>query len=327
MNASSLAVLIWVSIAAGRVLAATEPLQVLIWNQHNGIAADRGAKTGKVEVFDGQKLVASQENVTFEWGHTSDPKTTITFPGVDRFDRVRVTVTECYGLGGGLSEVQVLRGGQPAAKRWIATASAEYHDDPHYSAQKVVDGVVNSQRASEGYWLLPDAIPGWVELSPASAVPGGPASVGPAGEVSGKFWVTVDDDAVLILNGVQLHHAAGAESSSPEVALKAGDRLVVRLIDVGGGHRFKIIFVSTDRRTIVNFTNRAFKIFKDPETRDFTDAEFARVTKSARQERIAAQWERLPFKNNSEWLWGDTQTNCVLGGIITKEMFKPMPPQ
>jgi hypothetical protein len=140
--------------------------------------------------------------------------------------------------------------------------------------------------------------------------------------VKGKFFVSVDDEADIFINGTQLHHAR-LESESPETELKAGDRIVVKLKNIAAKRRFMILFLSTDRKQVISFTQNSFKILPDLAINDFTPAEFAGYKKHA----VALQGDNtkiypLPFKSSSKWIWGDLDL-CNLGCLVTPELFKP----
>ena len=79
------------------------------------------------------------------------------------FDTVKVEVTKYCGAGGGLSEIQVIKNGRNIAEGCVARASACYAG-AEFAADRVVDGVTSSAVFGVGYWLLPDATPGWIEL-------------------------------------------------------------------------------------------------------------------------------------------------------------------
>jgi hypothetical protein len=141
--------------------------------------------------------------------------------------------------------------------------------------------------------------------------------------VKGKFFVSVDDEADILINGVQLHHARLDESESPETELKAGDRIVVKLKNIAAKRRFMLLFMSTDRKQVISFTPNSFKILPDLTIKDFTPAQFAEYKKHAFPiEGDFAKTYRLPFKSNSKWLWGDLDI-CDLGCLVTPDSFKP----
>lgn len=147
-----------------------------------------------------------------------------------------------------------------------------------------------------------------------------PGTTPPKG-VTGTFYVSVDDGAKIFINGQQVHDAGVNESRSGELELSVGQRIVVQLRDDGGGHRFMMAFVSSDRQTVISFRHRDFKIVPDLDATDFTPAEFLKWPKYAKDEK---RKPLLPVKNYSEWMWGDVP-KCILAGTITPEMIKPLP--
>jgi len=94
--------------------------------------------------------------------------------------------------------------------------------------------------------------------------------------VKGKFFVSVDDEADLLINGVELHRAS-KDFESPEIEFKPGDRLVVKLKNIAAKRRFMILFMSTDRKQMISFTANSFKILPDLTINDFTPVEFCRL--------------------------------------------------
>lgn len=143
--------------------------------------------------------------------------------------------------------------------------------------------------------------------------------------LKGKFFVSVDDSADILINGASFHHAGLNESESPEMELKAGDRIVVKLKNTLGKGRFMLLFMSSDRKQMVNFTTRSFKILSDPEMKDFTPADFAGFRKQAKD--VTGDFGKpymLPFKSSSKWVWGDVNV-CSIGCLMTQDMFKANP--
>ncbi|MDI1314042.1 hypothetical protein [Prosthecobacter sp.] len=140
--------------------------------------------------------------------------------------------------------------------------------------------------------------------------------------IKGKFFVSVDDEAVILLNGAQVHQANLNESESPEFELKAGDRILVKLKNTLGKGRFMLLFMSTDRAQMVSFTAGSFKLLPDSTVSDFTPADFAGFKKQAKavQGEFAEPY-MLPFKSSSKWVWGDVDVSSI-GCIVTPQMFK-----
>ncbi|MFZ2277660.1 MAG: hypothetical protein WAW39_07665 [Prosthecobacter sp.] len=140
--------------------------------------------------------------------------------------------------------------------------------------------------------------------------------------VKGKFFVSVDDEADIFVNGAQFHHSPLNESESPELELKPSDRIVVKLKNTLGKGRFMLLFMSTDRKQMISFTSGSFKILTDPTASDFTPTDFAGFKKQAKavQGEFAEPY-LLPFKSSSKWVWGEVDVSSI-GCVVTPQMFK-----
>ena len=104
----------------------------------------------------------------------------------------------------------------------------------------------------------------------------------------GIFYVSVDDGAIIFINGAQVYEAAIGETRSPEL------------------------------ENVVSFKRRNFKIVPDIGVSDFTVAQFDGWKKYAEED--DDREPVLPIKSRSEWVWGDLD-KCVLACVITPEMF------
>lgn len=141
--------------------------------------------------------------------------------------------------------------------------------------------------------------------------------------IKGKFFVSVDDEANILVNGAQFHRAPLNESESPELELKPGDRIVVKLKNTLGKGRFMLLFMSADRKQMVSFTPSSFKISPDPTINDFTPVDFAGYKKQAKAvQGDFAKPYLLPFKSGSKWVWGEVDISSI-GCVVTPAMFKP----
>ena len=167
--------------------------------------------------------------------------------------------------------------------------------------------------------LPPEKQTAMVKVAPAKPGP----IVEPAKDapVKGKFYVEVDDLAVLYLNSVKIHRANLGASQTGEIDLKPGDHLVVQLQNATAPRYFKLLFVSSDKHQMINFPNTALKILPDPEAVDFAPAPFAASARYARQ--IKNNRNPFPYKNQSEYMWGEADI-CTLGALLTREMFVPL---
>ena len=148
-----------------------------------------------------------------------------------------------------------------------------------------------------------------------------PALIPPS---KGKLFISVDDKAVIFVNGTEVHKGDLGESEFSDIELKPGDRIVVNLKNTLDKHRFMMLFMSNDRKQMVSFTSRFFKILPDPLAKDFAATDFAQLRQQARDVRLGdyTKGYPLPFKSTSEWIWGDVNV-CSIGCLLTKEMFKP----
>ena len=147
-----------------------------------------------------------------------------------------------------------------------------------------------------------------------------PSKTPPKGTI-GTLYVSVDDGAKIFVNGQKVHDAGVNETRSGELELSVGQRVVVQLRDDGGVRRFMMLFVSSDRQTVISFRHRDFKVVPDIDVTDFTPADFQRWPKFAKEEKHKPMF---PFKGYSEWVWGDL-SKCIIACTITPEMIRPMP--
>ena len=148
--------------------AAADPAyELVIWNQHNGTAKDRGTKSVRVEVFNGGSLLWKVDKLELEWSGDADTKASVKIPHQSfnfNFDRVRVTVLEWNAGGGGLAELELLKDGANIARQCTVTASAFLQNDQRFGPKRLNDGITSSKDFAVGYWLLPNDKPGWAEL-------------------------------------------------------------------------------------------------------------------------------------------------------------------
>ena len=133
----------------------------------------------------------------------SSSNTVVRLPNID-FARVRITVTRWTGSGGGLSEVEVLKGGENVALGCKVNASSAgsmslartksqmqnqnvKKPDNNFSSYRVTNGVRCGDNGNpdsthhmpplyEGGWRLPANTPGWVEIVLGEKDSGQPSS-------------------------------------------------------------------------------------------------------------------------------------------------------
>lgn len=144
-----------------------------------------------------------------------------------------------------------------------------------------------------------------------------------APSVKGKFYLYIDDSIHLYLNGTEILALENTWKSTQtrEVVLKAGDRIVARIGNAAGARGFMLLFVSSGLRQCVQFTHSSFKNLPDPGATDFTP-DAIHSARTAKQDKTNNR-QPLPFKNRSEWVWGETDSS-TLGAIVTAEMFRPL---
>jgi len=136
--------------------------------------------------------------------------------------------------------------------------------------------------------------------------------------IKGTFYVSVDDAATIYVNSQKAFEAKFGESRSPELELKAGDRIVVELRNDTDGRHFIFLFASSDGNSVISFKQHDFKIVPDIGLTDFTPEQFQKWTKFAREEKQKKAL-KLPITSGSEFIWGDLD-KCILAGPITPHM-------
>lgn len=139
--------------------------------------------------------------------------------------------------------------------------------------------------------------------------------------LKGNFLVSVDDEASIYLNGVKIHGAGINESRSPELEVKLGDRIVVHLHNATAGHRFMMVFVSTDQATVISFRARDFRIVPDADVNDFSNDQYQKWYKQPKPER---QGTHLAIKSYSDWVWGNAE-HSALAAVVTAQMITQRP--
>jgi hypothetical protein len=144
--------------------------------------------------------------------------------------------------------------------------------------------------------------------------------------VKGKFYMQVDDGVGIWLNGEKIHHGRFGTSESKAVSLNLGDRIVMTLWNKGGPYGLKLLFVSDDRKLIINFAAAHFRVLRDPDKHDVTAKEFMNLRDSA-QPLKKQHKDSIAFKNSAQWFWGEKKTgDTYVAGMVTKEMFSAFVP-
>lgn len=143
--------------------------RIVLLNTHNGPNADRGSVSVNVLVMRESTVIWRKSNCALAWSPTEDAPTELALPNL-LFTKVRVEVTKWRGLGGGLTEVQVMERETNIAKGGRVAASAAF--DNTFAPGGVVDGVLTSEKVG-GFWLLPTNQPGWIEVTPSGGASAG----------------------------------------------------------------------------------------------------------------------------------------------------------
>jgi len=169
--------------------------------------------------------------------------------------------------------------------------------------------------------LLLIASPLWAELGTGNQSAG----------AQGTLYVLVDQTATIYINGVDVK--LSKEDGTAPVELNAGDRLVVKISSTHYYRHLALLFVSDSKQTMISFRTAYFKMLPDPQMTDFTEAQFNDFPKAAipidrllKPEYVAKIMKKpFPFRNNSEFFWGDRQ-DCTVGALISADMFSSMAP-
>jgi hypothetical protein len=139
---------------------------VVLWNQYNGNARDRGTRQCSLSLWREGRQIWTKQEIEVPWTPDSDQNVSVELPSM-RFDRLRVDVTKWQQSGGGLAEIEVVRGDRNLALGRPARALASF--DSRFLAPNLTDGVHTSTRGA--FWLLPSGMPGWAEVDLAFAEP------------------------------------------------------------------------------------------------------------------------------------------------------------
>ena len=139
--------------------------RIVIWNQHNSSAGDRGTVNCVVTVLD-QGRVKRRIPLTLPWSDDSPAWAVIRMPR-GPVDQVRVDVVTYRGRGGGLSEIEVFDGRTNISQHCSAVADHYWEDDARFHPRSVTDG---NTTGDDGIWLLDNQKTGWVTVSLAEFI-------------------------------------------------------------------------------------------------------------------------------------------------------------
>jgi len=139
-----------------------------IYNTHNWRYGDRGAKSCTVKLgLLSSKIVWQKSDIELLWDKDHNERTDIPLPNV-KYDVIRIEFPDWRGQGCGLAEVEILRRGKNIALGKPAIASVAYSSETLCTAKMLTDGIADESdpKATDGngYWLLPSAKTGWVEI-------------------------------------------------------------------------------------------------------------------------------------------------------------------
>lgn len=136
----------------------------------------------------------------------------------------------------------------------------------------------------------------------------------------GHFYVVADDIAEIYLNGEKIHHAKLGLSKSNEITVMKDDVLVIDLKNNGGPKNFMLIFLTTDRKTIVNFKNNDYRILPAFGKKNLQKEDVDAYRKFAVDLRKKPRSD-IGIKHKSETVWGEAN-QCVLGAVIDSGMIE-----
>jgi|GEM_PF-1690747 len=133
--------------------------KIIIWNQHNGRASDRGTSECVVTLlYQGKPAWSYVTHLAWE---PDSPAGRVLRPPHVRFDQVRIDVTKIRGKGGGLGEVEIFDGNINVARNCAAIASGYWEQNRSYHPNKLTDG---NKTGISGFWLLNNARKGWATI-------------------------------------------------------------------------------------------------------------------------------------------------------------------
>jgi len=137
----------------------------------------------------------------------------------------------------------------------------------------------------------------------------------------GRFYVDVDDAATLYVNGTKLYRAGVGASYSGETSINVGDAIVASLENFKGPSRFRLAFVTTDRRSVVVFKASDFKQLGMQPILEITAATISKTLEAPQRLKLPPNEQLLPItpKEHPDAVWGNGR-NCLVGACLTREM-------
>lgn len=141
-----------------------EGAKVVIYNQHNAGFNDRGAKKINVALITNDKEVWRQNDIEIPWEAGKDTSVSVDVPAVPT-DRIRVEVTDSINGQGGLAEIEYWRNGHNLARKRRVKVSAVWENNSKCGGDTLTDGITSSKEHQVGYWLIPNGLTGWAEVT------------------------------------------------------------------------------------------------------------------------------------------------------------------
>jgi hypothetical protein len=135
--------------------------QLVLYNQHNGDAKNRGTKTVNILLTFKDKSVWKLENQETKWRENRAEVTRFDLPNL-QYDKIRIEIVEWHGSGGGFSEIQIVDTNKNILKDEMISASGQL--DERFPKKNLTDGILHSKELFKGYWLLPNGQKGWVDI-------------------------------------------------------------------------------------------------------------------------------------------------------------------
>ena len=132
--------------------------------------------------------------------------------------------------------------------------------------------------------------------------------------LTGCFYVAVDNTAVVFVNGKQVHKGGLGVSRSADLELKVGDRVVMRVENLGGPKKFQTVFLSADKQKVINFRRSDWRLVQGSDVQDFTADQYRSWTKAPT---ISKEVNAFPFKHQSDPVWGDKSRFIIACNVTT----------
>ena len=186
-----------------------------------------------------------------------------------------------------------------------------------------------------------EAVPGVAGAYTASLRSMGKAArrVAPMKPVDGRFRYVVKGDMEIYLNGKKIHvnsydarpHPRKLQTNSPDVTLRAGDIVAVRIHSRYVHRCLRMAFISRDGKRYLPLRRRDLRRVNRP-IPQITASDVSAAGESAHGGRQASgfrgAWEALSLPaKESEWIWGPGKGQWYQYAFVVRpEMFRKAPP-